>query len=121
MKKSPIMPFIMIMVAGVIVMLLISFKGIGDSKQLATELEGGGEGQTEQVAASPEEIYQSTCIGCHGDQYQGVGSAPALTGVGGRLSPEEIEDVVVNGRNAMPGGLVSPDQAGEMAEWLSGL
>jgi cytochrome c550 len=41
--------------------------------------------------------------------------------VGERLSNEELEDVVVNGRNAMPSGLVSPEQAGDMAEWLSGL
>ena len=75
----------------------------------------------DEVAANPEEIYQSSCIGCHGDQYQGSGSAPALTGVGERLSNEELEDVVVNGRNAMPSGLVSPEQAGDMAEWLSGL
>lgn len=108
------------MVLGVLTMLLLSFKGIGDSRELAAQSEGDGE-QTEQVAASPEEIYQSSCIGCHGDQYQGSGSAPGLTGVGERLSPEEIEDVVVNGRNAMPGGLVPPEQAGEMAEWLSGL
>jgi cytochrome c550 len=119
-KRGPLFPFAIIMVVGILAMLLLSFKGIGDSRELAAELEGGGE-QTEQVAASPEEIYQSTCIGCHGDQYQGSGSAPGLTGVGERLSKEELEDVVVNGRNAMPSGLVAPEQAGEMAEWLSGL
>ncbi len=101
-------------------MLLLSFKGTGDSKDLAAEIEGGGE-QVEQVAASPEEIYQKSCIACHGDQYQGTGSNPALTGVGERLSKDEIEDVVVNGRNGMPAGLVAPEQAGEMAEWLSDL
>ncbi len=120
MKRSPLLPFGIIMIVGVLVMLLLSFKGIGDSRDLAAELEGGDE-QTDQVAANPEEIYQSSCIGCHGDQYQGSGSAPALTGVGERLSNEELEDVVVNGRNAMPSGLVSPEQAGDMAEWLSGL
>jgi cytochrome c550 len=121
MKRNPIMPFVVIMVIGVLAMFLISFKGIGDSKDLAAELEGGGEEQTEQVAANPEEIYQQTCIGCHGEQYQGGGNAPALTGVGDRLSKEEIADVVVNGRGGMPPGLVPAEKAGEMAEWLSGL
>ena len=46
---------------------------------------------------------------------------PGLVGVGDRLSKEEIEDIVVNGKNAMPKGLVPADKAGEMAEWLSGL
>ena len=35
------------MVVGVVVMLLISFKGIGDSKDLAAELNGSDEKQTE--------------------------------------------------------------------------
>ncbi len=51
MKRNPIMPFVVIMVVGVLAMFLISFKGIGDSKQLAEEIENGGkEEQTEQVA-----------------------------------------------------------------------
>ncbi len=124
MKRNPILPFVMIMAIGVLAMLLISFKGIGDSKELAAELEGGGEEQ-EQVAASPEEIYQQNCIGCHGQQYEGAGNYPALTGVGDRLSKEEIQDIIVNGKTGnigtMPAGLVKPDQAGEMADWLSGL
>ena len=119
-KRSPLLPFGIIMVVGILVMLLLSFKGIGDSKDLAAELEGG-DVQTEQVAANPEEIYQSSCIGCHGNQYEGSGSTPALIGVGERLSLEEIEDIVVNGKNKMPSGLVSPEHAGDMAEWLSDL
>ncbi|MCQ6273652.1 cytochrome c [Bacillus sp. V3B] len=124
MKRNPIMPFVVIMVIGVLAMFLISFKGIGDSKDLAAELEGGGKEQTEQATATPEEIYQKSCIGCHGEQYEGA-SAPALTGVGDRLSKEEIEDVVVNGRTGekgvMPGGLVPAEKASDMADWLSGL
>ena len=120
MKRSPIFPFVIIMVLGVVVMFLISFKGIGDSKDLAAELNGSNEKQTETAAANPEEIYNKSCIGCHGDQYQG-GVGPGLVGVGDRLSKEDIEDIVVNGKNAMPPGLVSADKAGEMAEWLSGL
>lgn len=124
MKRNPILPFITIMAVGVLAMLLISFKGIGDSKELAAEIEGGGKEQ-EQVAATPEEIYQQNCIGCHGQQYEGSGKFPALKGVGGRLSTDEIQDIIVNGKTGnigtMPAGLVKPDQAGEMAEWLSGL
>lgn len=122
MKRNPIMPFVAIMVVGVLAMFLISFKGIGDSKQLAEEIENGGkEEQTEQVAASdPEGIYQQNCIACHGDSYQG-GVGPALTGVADRLSQEEVEDILVNGKNSMPPGLVPADKAGEVAEWLMGL
>jgi cytochrome c550 len=116
--KNPVVPYIIIFAFGIVAMFLMSFKGLGDAQELAIEKEGGAPAQEETVAASPEEIYQKSCIGCHGDQYQGsVG--PALTGVGDRLSQDEIANVVVNGRGAMPPGLVPEDKAAEMAAWLA--
>lgn len=120
MKRNPIIPFAIIMVVGVLAMFLLSFKGVGDSKELAAELEGGGEAKTEEVAANPEDIYKQSCVSCHGDQYQG-GVGPSLKGVGDRLSKDQIADVVTNGRGAMPPGLVPAEKAGEMADWLAGL
>nr|WP_239094141.1 cytochrome c [Bacillus sp. B15-48] len=105
------------MVFGIGLMFFLSFKGLGDSKQIANEAEGGE--STEEVAeASPEELYQQSCIGCHGDQYQGV-SGPALTTVGSDFTVEEIEDILVNGTpNGMPGNLV-PGNEEKMAQWLA--
>ncbi len=73
-----------------------------------------------KLLSNPEDIYQQSCIACHGDSYQG-GVGPALTGVGDRLSKEEVADILVNGKNSMPPGLVPADKAGEVAEWLIGL
>lgn len=120
MNRNPIMPFVVIMVVGVLAMFLFSFKGIDDSKKLADEIANGGKEQTEQAASNPEDIYQQNCISCHGDQYQG-GVGPALKGVGDRLTKEGIEDIVVNGGVTMPPGLVPADKAGDVAEWLMGL
>ncbi|WP_282154782.1 cytochrome c550 [Cytobacillus gottheilii] len=120
MNRNPIIPFVLIMVIGIGAMFLLSFKGIGDNEDLAEELSGeGGETTEETAQANPEEIYQQSCIGCHGDQYQG-GAGPALTGVGDRLSQDEIVDILTNGKGAMPGGLVSGNETA-MAEWLSEL
>lgn len=120
MNRNPIIPFIIIMIVGIGAMFLVSFKGIGDNKDLVAELSGeGGESTEETAEANPEEIYQQSCIGCHGDQYQG-GAGPALTGVGDRLSEDEIVDILTNGKGAMPGGLVSGNEAA-MATWLSEL
>jgi cytochrome c550 len=117
MNRNPIIPFVLIMVLGIAAMFLFSFKGLGDSKELAAEQEGGGE-KTEEVSSNPEDIYKSAgCIGCHGDSYQG-GVGPALTGVGDKLSKEEIEDILVNGKGSMPSGLVTAENAGAMADWL---
>lgn len=121
MNRNPIIPFVLIMVFGIGLMFLLSFKGLGDAKEMAKEAEGGDKEKTEEVAAEkPEDIYKKSCIGCHGDQYQG-GVGPALKGVGERYSKEEIAQIVVNGKGAMPAGLVPQEKAAEMAEWLAGL
>lgn len=116
--KNPIMPYILIFVFGIVAMFGISFIGLNNMKEIAAEEKGGGEKTEETASANPEDIYQKSCVSCHGDQYQGT-VGPALTGVGDRLSQEEIADVLVNGRGAMPPGLVSADQAGDMAAWLA--
>lgn len=122
MKRNPVHPYWLIMFLGIIAMFLMSFKGIGDMREIASKSEEGREKTEEVSAVAPEELYQQKgCVACHGGDYQGVGSNPALTGVGDRLSKDEIINLLVNGRGNMPGGLVSEDQADEMAEWLSSL
>ncbi|WP_210365963.1 cytochrome c550 [Bacillus sp. REN3] len=117
MNRNPIIPFVLIMVMGIGLMFLLSFKGLGDAKQLADEKKGGGEKTEETAKANPEEFYQQTCAGCHGNQYEGV-SGPALKKVGGKYSKDEIKDILINGKGSMPPGLASGKEE-EMAEWLS--
>ena len=80
--KNPVIPFIVIMVFGIVLMFGLSFKGLGDSKNVAKDKGTTSTAKTETVASSgPEGIYKSTCVSCHGDQYQGV-VGPSLKGVG---------------------------------------
>ncbi|KML29191.1 MULTISPECIES: cytochrome c550 [Priestia] len=116
MKRNPLIPFLLIAVIGIALMLTLSFNGLNNAKEIAAEKEGGGAEQ--QASAKPEEIYQKTCIGCHGDQYQG-GVGPSLKGIGKKVSQEEIANIVVNGKGNMPAGLVPPEKAKEMAKWVS--
>jgi len=121
MKRNPVMPFIIIMVFGIGLMFLLSFKGLGDAKDLAKEKEGGEKTEeTESASASPEDIYKQNCISCHGDAYQG-GVGPALKGVGDRLSVDEVKNVITNGRGAMPPGLVEEQNIDAMAKYIHGL
>ncbi|WP_462412246.1 cytochrome c550 [Neobacillus sp. Marseille-QA0830] len=115
MKRNPVVPFILIMVFGIGLMFILSFKGVGDSKELAKGDEGNE--KTEVAASKPEDIYKSTCIACHGDQYQG-GMGPSLKGVGDRLSKDEIKQVITKGRGNMPPNQVKAEQADMMADWL---
>ncbi|NRG47168.1 cytochrome c [Bacillus sp. CRN 9] len=115
MNRNPLIPFAIIAILGIGAMFLVSFKGLGDMNDLASE---GEEAPVEETAsADPEELYQQNCIACHGDQYQG-GMGPALSGVGEKLSEDEIIEILTNGKGAMPGGLVAGKEA-DMAAWLA--
>lgn len=124
MNKNPIIPFLLIMVLGFGVVFFMSIQGLDNAEEVAKEEEGGGEGGEGEEASGdfdPEAHYQSTCIGCHGDAYDGGGGGPSLLGVGERLELEEIKDVLVNGRGSMPAGQVPEENADAMAEWVAGL
>lgn len=122
MNRNPVLPFVVIMVLGIGLMFIVSFKGLGDAKELAKEQANGGkiEKSAESTAVKPEDIYKQNCISCHGNAYQG-GVGPALKGVGKRRSADYIKNIIMNGKNAMPAGLVKQGQADEMVKFLQGL
>lgn len=62
--------------------------------------------------------YQNKCLSCHGQNLEG-GVGPKLSDVGTRLSKEDIEKTIANGKGQMPGGLVKGDEAKQVAAWLS--
>lgn len=68
-----------------------------------------------------EQVYQQTCIGCHGGSFDGpMGN---LIGIGDRRTKEEIIAIIHEGgadygMPNMPGGLVSPEEAEAITEYL---
>ena len=74
---------------------------------------------TETASVDAEKIVSAKCISCHGQNLEGQGNFPALNDVGSRLSQDEILTVIENGRGAMPGGIISGDDAQAVAEWLA--
>lgn len=65
---------------------------------------------------------QTNCQGCHGVDMSG-GGGPALTAVGANLSADQIKEVIVNGRGAMPGGMFagSDEELDQLVNYLAGL
>lgn len=121
MSRNPIIPFVLIMAMGIALVFGLSLKGLGDAEDVANGGEDSGEETTEQVASTPEEIYQASCLSCHGANYEG-GAGPALTGVGDRLSIDEMKAILKDGKGIMPPNTVPEEaQRTEMAEWLSSL
>lgn len=118
MQKNPVIPYIIIFAIGIGLMFLLSFKGLGDMKEMAKGEEKGTE-KTEAVSTKPEDIYKNTCIGCHGDSYQG-GMGPSLKGTG--LSKDEVKDIIVKGKGSMPPQTaLKPEQVEAMADFISNL
>ncbi|MCM3537983.1 c-type cytochrome [Priestia endophytica] len=109
MKKILITSGINIVLIGCLLFLLFFYKG---SQDLQNE---DGEATT---VGNPEEIVSQNCIACHGDNLQG-GSGPPLNRVGLKYQQNEIEDIINNGKGAMPAGVISAEEAKVVAEWLS--
>lgn len=65
-----------------------------------------------------EKLYLKSCAGCHANDLTGS-AGPDISSVGSNLSAEEIEKVIIEGQGPMPPGLLSDDEAREVAEWLS--
>lgn len=61
------------------------------------------------------------CTSCHGGDLQGGAGSPPLVDTG--LTPEEVADIAVNGRNAMPAGLFkgTDEELQTLAEFISTL
>ena len=115
MKNNPLIPFVLIMAFGIGLIIFMSLDGAGKQD----EANGGGETTGETAEVDGQAIVEKSCIGCHGGDLAGQGTAPALTG---GLDAEKVKDVLINGQGAMPGGLVKSDAEIEaVAEYISGL
>ncbi|HSI67976.1 MAG TPA: cytochrome c [Planococcus sp. (in: firmicutes)] len=130
MKKNAIVPYILIMAFGIGLIFFLSLEGVNNQADIAEEngeeengevVEGEGEGNGDEASADefdPEALAQQNCISCHGSSYEG-GMGPSLLGV--TTPQEDIEDILLNGAGAMPGGLVPEENVSEMAEWVLSL
>lgn len=65
-----------------------------------------------------ERIYQNNCASCHGKTLEGY-AGPELVNIGSKLNKDEIVEVINNGSNGMPAGIIKGEEAEKVAEWLS--
>lgn len=119
MKKN-VLPFGIIAILGIFAAIIVYYVGVNQREDIRLAEENGGEVVEDggEVATDPEAIYANSCASCHGADLTGT-VGPDLTSVGSKLSADEIEDVINNGLGTMPPGIVNPEEAGILAEWLS--
>jgi mono/diheme cytochrome c family protein len=125
MNRNPVIPFATIALMGLLLVIIIGFVGADQRDNIAEE---GEEAQTEegadeedsqegQTTDDPSAVYETNCASCHGADLSG-GAGPELVEVGNRMSEDEIFDIIMNGQGAMPGGLVSEEEADAITTWL---
>jgi cytochrome c551 len=82
---------------------------------------GGGDDTKDTAGGAnpdPEKLYSQKCSSCHAADLKG-GVGPDLTKVGSKLSKDEIEKVILEGRGNMPKGQLTGADATTVAEWLA--
>ncbi|GKU80423.1 cytochrome c [Paenibacillus sp. L3-i20] len=97
---------------------------------LLTLIGCGGESPVKKSAGkalqdAPSEVaalYKAQCISCHGSELQGrVGANTNLTGIGSRMSEDELLKQIQNGERTMPPfkDTLTLEEITSLAEWLS--
>ncbi|MBM7600921.1 cytochrome c551 [Virgibacillus halotolerans] len=112
MKRIGIISGINIILIGCLVFLVFFYEGTG-TKPVAT----ADKEETTDSAIDAEDIAKNNCASCHGSDFRG-GAGPGLIGLESKYDQAEIEDIIAQGKNGMPGGLISEEEAESVAEWL---
>lgn len=99
-------------------LVLAACGGGDDAKNETTTNNGGGETTTAD-GGDAQKLFNQKCSSCHGENLEG-GAGPALNNVGSKLSKEDIENIILEGKGGMPKGLLQGEEASSVAEWLAG-
>lgn len=83
-----------------------------------TEENGDAGGAKNNSTAEAEQLVKQNCTSCHGQNLEGA-SGPNLQKVGSKYNKDEIKNIIVNGKGAMPKGILNEEEADVVADWLS--
>lgn len=115
MKNSrTVIPFIILMIFGIFVAVGVSIYAVKNPYSTENTV------SAEKTDFNPEQFYQSTCSSCHGSNFEG-GGGPSLVGISKHMTENEISNVLLNGRNSMPKGLVPNENMQQMVKFVHGL
>lgn len=98
--------------------LVLGACGGGDDNASEPKDDAANDNGAATTEVDAEAVVQQSCASCHGGNLEG-GAGPALENIGASLSEEEIHDVIVNGKGAMPPGIIQGEEADAVAAWLA--
>ncbi|WP_216830037.1 c-type cytochrome [Alkalihalobacterium elongatum] len=119
MKGRPLFPFAVIAIAGILLMVALSFQGLLASQ--ADEGEAEEEIVFDDPIAAGEELTQRSCLSCHGQDLQGLASNPAINALEGKYTEEEIVQIIFGqyeGVNMPAMSNLKPAEAEAIATYL---
>jgi mono/diheme cytochrome c family protein len=122
-SKRPIATGVMLL--SIVSIVYLTWSAMEEHKATAPHPAAGGAAAAKPPADfKPDVIWtkQTTCQGCHGGNMEG-GMGPALWNVGSRLDEKQINEVVTNGRGAMPKGVFTgtPEEKEKLVKYLASL
>jgi cytochrome c551 len=91
---------------------------VGSGLVLAACGGGGDDEATTGGTVDAEKVAAQKCSTCHGQNLEGAG-APKISDAGSRYSKEQLEEIILNGKGGMPGGIIKGEEASAVAEWLA--
>jgi cytochrome c551 len=80
---------------------------------------GGDDEATGGDTVDAEKIAAQKCSSCHGENLEGQGGSANISKLGAKYSKDEIEEIILNGKGGMPGGVIKGEEASAVAEWLA--
>ena len=72
----------------------------------------------EDASNNAELWYKQSCSLCHGAELNGNLSNPSLVGIGQKLTVDEVNKIILDGKGDMPGGFLQGVEAQKVAEWI---
>lgn len=124
--EKPIIWILLVLIVPAIVLANNAFSGTKESSKSSstsqtTSQTDSSSTKTTDSSFDPQAFYKQTCIGCHGDQYQGV-VGPTLKNLDKKYKLADVENILKNGKSGgMPSGLVKDQDIPKMANWVLSL
>ena len=108
----------LLLLAGLLIlaMVLVACGNDGDDGEVGGNDDNGSEASEDEDKA--DEIYQTNCSSCHGDDLSGD-NGPDLQTIGNDMSKDEILEQIEEGGDGMPADIIEGDDADTVASWLA--
>ncbi|AGK55841.1 c-type cytochrome [Bacillus sp. 1NLA3E] len=77
----------------------------------------GCSSEQKETSMDGESLYNRSCASCHGTDLKGI-SGPPLLNLSSKYSEEQVQKIIKDGVNMMPGKLLTDEESQIVTKWL---